>query len=323
VNVLLTGSSGWLGRHLAPLLESDGHRIVGLDVAPGPHTTLLGSVDDRALIARVLRDHAIDAVVHGAALHQPDIARYPSQRFIDVNVSGTLGLLEEAVAAKVGRFVFTSTTSLMISAAIREGRGDRAVWIDETLAPLAPRNIYGATKLAAEQLCRLIHDDHGLPIIVLRTSRFFPEQDDQAHLIGLSGPNTKANELLHRRLTPHDAAEAHRVALARAPDIGFGLFVISAPTPFAREDAAALKQDAARVIAGYFPDAPELYARRGWALPASIDRVYDAGLAERVLGFRCRTDFASLLDAMRRDGPLPVSHDPGYVSPQAASRMNG
>ena len=323
MNVLLTGSSGWLGRHLAPLLESDGHRVIGLDVAPGPHTMLLGSVDDRDLVARAFRDHGVDAVVHGAALHQPDIARYPNQRFVDVNVSGTLGLLEEAVAAKVDRFVFTSTTSLMISAAIREAKGDAAAWIDETLAPLAPRNIYGATKLAAERLCRLIHDDHGLAVVILRTSRFFPEEDDQAHVIGLSGPNTKANELLHRRLTPQDAAEAHRVALARAPDIGFGLFVISAPTPFAREDAAALKRDAARVIADYFPDAPELYARRGWTLPGSIDRVYDAGLAERVLGFRCRTDFAGLLDALRRDDPLPVSHDPGYVSPQAASRMNG
>jgi len=320
MNVLLTGSSGWLGRHLAPLLEGDGHRVVGLDVAPGPHTMLLGSVENRALVARAFRDHAIDAVVHGAALHQPDIARYPNQRFVDVNVSGTLGLLEEAVAAKVDRFVFTSTTSLMISAAIREGRGDGAAWIDEALAPLEPRNIYGATKLAAEQLCRLIHADHGLAVIVLRTSRFFPEEDDQAHVIRLSGPNTKANELLHRRLTPQDAAEAHRVALARAPAIGFGLFVISAPTPFARADAAALKHDAASVIAGYFPDAPDLYARRGWALPISIDRVYDAGLAKRVLGFRCRTDFASLLGALRRDEQLPFAHDPGYVSPQAAQR---
>ncbi|HWI85049.1 MAG TPA: NAD(P)-dependent oxidoreductase [Sphingomonas sp.] len=323
MNILLTGSSGWLGRHLSPLLTRDGHGVVGLDVAPGQYTSVIGSVEDRALIARTLRDERIDAVIHGAALHKPDIARYPKQRFVDVNVSGTLALLEEAVEAGVGRFVFTSTTSLMISNAVREARGDKAVWMDEGFGPLAPRNIYGATKLAAEQLCRLVHQDHGLPIIILRTGRFFPEEDDQAHVIATSGENTKANELLHRRLTAEDAAEAHRFALARAPDVGFGIFIISAPTPFAPTDIVALKQDAASVITRYFPDAPALYARQGWSLPQSIDRIYDASLAEEVLGFRCRTDFASLLRALQQDGPLPFSHDPTYVSPQLLTRAGG
>ena len=321
MNILLTGSSGWLGRYLAPLLAGDGHRIVGLDVAPGAHTNVIGSVDDRPLVARLMRDHRIDAVIHGAALHKPDIERYPTQRFVDVNISGTLTLLEEAVAAGVDRFVFTSTTSLMISAEIRQGKGDRAVWIDESLAPLAPRNIYGATKLAAESLCRLVHLENKLPIVVLRTGRFFPEEDDQAHRLVTAGPNTKANELLHRRLTVEDAAEAHRVALARAPEIGFGIFIVAARTPFAREDAAELKRDAVAVITRYFPDAPDLYARHGWALPASIDRIYDAGLAERVLGFRSRTDFRALLDALRTGGELPFAHDPGYVSPQELARI--
>jgi len=323
MNVLLTGSSGWLGRYLAPLLAGDGHRVIGLDVAPGAHTNILGSVDDRPLVARAIRQHAIEAVIHGAALHKPDIDRYPKQRFVDVNVSGTLALLEEAAAAGVGRFVFTSTTSLMISTAIRQGKGDQAAWIDESLAPLEPRNIYGATKLAAESLCRLVHREHGLAIVVLRTGRFFPEEDDQAHRLAISGPNTKANELLHRRLTVEDAAEAHRVALARAPEIGFGTFIVAAPTPFARGDAAELKRDAAAVVTRYFPDAAELYARKGWALPASIDRVYDASLAERLLGFRCRDDFPALLGALRSDGDLPFAHDPDYVSPQEAVRVGG
>jgi UDP-glucose 4-epimerase len=319
MRILLTGSSGWLGRHLAPLLRAHGHAVTGLDVAPGRYTDIIGSVANRPLIDRIFAERGIEAVIHAGALHKPDIVRHPRQAFIDVNAAGTLNLLEAAVAAGASRFVFTSTTSLMISSAIREGRGDRAVWIDETLAPLEPRNVYGITKLAAEQLCRLVHAEHGLPVMILRTSRFFPEDDDTHQ--ALSGENMKANELLHRRLTVEDAAQGHLVALERAPEIGFGTFILSAPTPFVPGDAAALKADAPAVVARYFPDAAELYARQGWTLPASIDRVYDAGLAERVLGFRCRTDFAAMLAALRAGRDLPVAHDADYVSPMVGRSL--
>ena len=316
MRLLLTGASGWLGRFLAPRLRAAGHSVVGLDVAPGADTQVVGSVADRALVERTFADHAIEAVIHAGALHKPDIARFPAQAFIDVNVTGTLNLLQAAVAAGHDRFVFTSTTSLMITQAIREEAGDAAVWLDETTGPLAPRNIYGVTKLAAEGLCRMHAREHGLGCIVLRTGRFFPEEDDT--LRDLAGENMKANEFLHRRLTVEDAAEAHVVALDRAAALGFGVFVVAAPTPFAAADARALKEDAAAVAARYFPDAPALYAARGWTLPARIGRVYDTGLAERVLGFRAATDFARVLEALRGAGPLPFAHDPGYGTASAS-----
>jgi UDP-glucose 4-epimerase len=312
MRVLLTGSSGWLGRFLAPRLRKAGHRAIGLDVVAGTETDVIGSVADRAIVERVFGDHGVEAVIHAGALHKPDVARFPAQAFVDVNVSGTLNLLQAAVAARHDRFIFTSTTSLMISRAISEARGTAAVWLDETTAPLEPRNIYGLSKLTAEGLCRLFHLEYGLKCTVLRTSRFFPEQDDTDN--ELSGENLKANELLHRRLTAEDAADAHVAALENPP-AGFEVFVISAPPPFARTDAEALKSDAARVVVGYFPDAAELYARRGWRLPASIGRVYDPGKAERLLGFRAATDFAAVLQALRTGAPLPFAHDPDYVSP--------
>lgn len=320
MRLLLTGSSGWLGRFLAPRLRADGHVVTGLDIAPGADTQIIGSVADRAVVERAFSDHGIEAVIHAGALHKPDIARYPAQAFVDANVTGTLNLLEAAVAAGHDRFVFTSTTSLMISQEIRQEAGSAAVWLDERSGPLEPRNIYGVTKLAAEGLCRLHHLEHGLNCVVLRTARFFPEEDDTHR--ELPGPNLKANEFLHRRLTVEDAAEAHVQALERATAIGFGSFVISAPTPFRPSDAEALKRDAAAVVARYFPDAPDLYARRGWRLPASIGRVYDASLAERVLGFRCETDFGRVLDALRTGGDLPFAHDPAYLPPkeQGAAR---
>ena len=314
MRVLLTGSSGWLGRFLAPQLRAAGHAVTGLDVAPGAETQVIGSVADTGLVAKVFDAHGIEAVIHAGALHKPDIARYPAQRFIDVNVTGTLNLLDAAARARHDRFVFTSTTSLMISQAIRDETADHAVWLDEDSGPLAPRNIYGVTKRAAEDLCRLFHLEHGLACLSLRTARFFPEEDDTHR--DLSGENRKANEFLHRRLTVEDAARAHVVALELAPAIGADTFVLSAPSPFARADARALKGDAAGVIARLFPDAPELYARRGWHLPRSIGRVYDASRAERVLGFRCETDFSRVLDALRTGAPLPFAHDADYVSPQ-------
>jgi nucleoside-diphosphate-sugar epimerase len=313
MRILLTGSSGWLGRFLAPRLRAEGHEVFGLDLALGADTDLAGSVADKALVDRIFASQGIEAVIHAGALHKPDIVRYPERAFRTVNVEGTRHLLEAAAAAGNDRFLFTSTTSLMISEQIRSGPKDRAAWLTED-SPPAPRNVYGATKLEAERLCRRVHDETGLAILVLRTGRFFPEEDDTHR--DLSGENRKANEFLNRRLTVEDAAEAHVAALEKAPALGFDTFLLSAPPPFVREDCEELIRDAPAAIARYFPEAAGLYAARGWSLPAQIDRIYDPSRAEQRLGFRCRTDFAAVLRAMASGERLPFTHDPSYVSPK-------
>ncbi len=318
MKVLVTGSSGWLGRHLIPLLETTGHEPVGLDVVPSPWTEIEASVADASAVQDAFAEHEFDGVMHAGALHKPDIVRYAQQAFVDVNVTGTLNLLEAASARPGTRFVFTSTTSLMITQQIKDGRTESAVWFDEETSPIEPRNIYGVTKLAAEALCRQHAHERGLPLVILRTSRFFPEDDDTDRTF--DGENLKANELLNRRAAVMDMARAHLTALEKAQEVGFGLYLVSAPTPFRRDHLGRLKTDAAALIEELYPGAGELYAQAGWQLPVGLGRVYDGSRITRELGFAYETTFADVLGALAEGRPSPVAHDPTYTSPLWESR---
>ena len=229
MRVLVTGSSGHLGEALCRVLAADGVEAVGLDILPSPYTTIVGSVADRPTVRRAIA--GADAVVHAATLHKPHVGSHSRQEFVDTNVTGTVVLLEEAVAAGVSRVVFTSTTSAF-GRALTPPPGAPAAWITEDVAPV-PRNIYGVTKTAAENICELVHRDHGLPIVILRTSRFFPEADDRDDVrAAYEDANLKVNELLYRRVDLEDVVDAHRLALERAPELGFGRYIVSATTPF-------------------------------------------------------------------------------------------
>ena len=295
MKILVTGSSGHLGEGLMRTLPAAGHDAVGLDVLPGPFTTVVGDIANRATVRRAI--DGADAVLHAATLHKPHVGSHTRQDFVDTNVTGTLNLLEEAVAHGVSRFVFTSTTSAF-GRALTPGDRQPAAWITEDVVPL-PRNVYGVTKTSAEGLCELVHRDHGLAVLILRTSRFFPEQDDREQVrVAYPDENLKVNELLYRRVDLQDAVDAHLLALQRAPELGFDRYIISATTPFAREDAQALHEDAPAVVARSFPHYAELYERRGWRMFPRIERVYDNARARERLGWAPRHDFAHALDRL-------------------------
>jgi UDP-glucose 4-epimerase len=292
VRILVTGSAGHLGEAVVLTLREAGRDVCGLDRRPSPFTDAVGSITDRSLVRESLR--RVGAVVHAATLHKPHVGTHSRQAFVDTNVTGTLTLLEEAVAAGVGAFVYTSTTSAF-GAALTPAAREPAAWITEEVAPI-PRNIYGATKAAAETLCELIHRTEGLPCLVLRTARFFPEQDDRAEIRrAYADGNVKVNELLYRRVDLEDVVSAHLLALERAAAIGFARYVISATTPFTREDLLALRSDAPSVVARLFPDYATLYAARGWRMFPSLERVYVNAKARRELGWQPRHDFGSAL----------------------------
>lgn len=307
MKILVTGSAGHLGHALVHSLRERGHDPLGIDIVASPTTHRVGSIADRDFVREAMQD--VEAVLHAATLHKPHIATHPRQAFVDTNVTGTLQLLEAAVAAGVRAFVFTSTTSTF-GRALTPAPGQPAAWITEEVVPL-PKNIYGITKLAAENLCELFHRRFELPCLILRTSRFFPERDDDAaRRSAFADDNLRVNELLYRRADIADIVSAHLSALEAAPQVGFDRLIVSATTPFTRDDALALAQHAPEVVARYVPAYAEEYRRRGWQMLQTLDRVYVNDRARAVLGWRPQFDFASAVARLRenRDYRSELTH---------------
>jgi UDP-glucose 4-epimerase len=278
MKILVTGSSGRLGSAIADALISE-DEVIGLDRVPGPRTTILCDVADRAAVARAMDE--VDAVIHTASLHAPHVGKVPEERFRKTNVTGTRNLLESAVKHRVRRFVYSSTTSVYGHA--MESR-DRAVWVTEDLQP-QPRDIYDTTKLAAEELCRRASDRHEMTCLSLRVSRFFAQD-----------PRLVAIYRLYRGVDLRDAVAAHLLAL-RADISGYDVFNVSAQSPFCDDELAELRSNAPAAIMRHYPSAQTQFAARGWDLPQSIDRVYVVAKAQRLLGYRPRFNFPEHLSA--------------------------
>src|SRR3984885_11903856 len=288
MRALVTGSSGHLGEALVRTLKRLNHEVIGVDLLESPFTTCIGSITDRALVRSCMP--GVQAVFHAATLHKPHVGTHGREAFVDTNISGTLNLLEEAAETGVESFIFTSTTSVFGDALIPPA-GAPGAWITEEIVPV-PKNIYGVTKAAAEDLCQLFHRNQRLACIVLRTSRFFPEADDnEAAREAFPEENLKVNEYLFRRVDLEDVVSAHLAAAERAPRIGFGRYIISATTPFSIRDLSHLRLDTPSVVERYVPDFVREYARHGWRMVPTIDRAYVNQKARSPGSWTTRNDF--------------------------------
>ncbi|AEO54484.1 hypothetical protein MYCTH_2297116 [Thermothelomyces thermophilus ATCC 42464] len=331
--VLVTGSAGHLGKALMLALPELGYTPIGIDINRSPTTTLRGSITDTAFLASVFGTHKPAHVIHAATLHKPHVQTHSQNDFVQTNIAGTVALLEAAAAAGARSFVFVSTTSAFGSA-LAPPPGQPAAWIDETVRPV-PKNIYGVTKAAAEDVCQLAAQRRsgggGLPVIVLRTSRFFPEEDDDEARRGevADADNLKVLELACRRVDIADVVTACVCAMERAAarEILWGRYIISAPTPFAAaatatsavgagddngegvEDAKkeereevlrGLDRDPAAVFERAVPGVRDVFAAKGWRFLTRVDRVYDSGRAVRELGWRPVYTFQRAVDKVAR-----------------------
>ena len=306
MSILVTGSAGHLGEGLMRTLREARREALGIDILPSSFTDRVGSITDRATVKECLR--GVRTVLHAATLHKPHLATHTNHEFVDTNITGTLVLLEEAVEAGVESFIFTSTTSAFGSA-LTPAEGEPAAWISEDVAPI-PKNIYGVTKLAAENLCELFARRRGLPVLILRTSRFFPEADDDpAVRESYQTPNSQANEMLYRRVDIEDVVSAHLLALEKAATLGFGRYIISATTPFSRADLLQLRRDAPGLVRLLFSDFAALYEANQWKMFPQLDRVYVNQLAQEQLGWRPKYDFRYVLNCLRarRDFRSPLA----------------
>lgn len=322
MTALVTGSAGHLGEALVRTLQARGQAVAGLDILASSHTTYVGSLTQRDFVRACLQ--GVTTVYHAATLHKPHVATHSRQDFVDTNITGTLNLLEEAVNAGVGALIFTSTTSVFGDALVPPA-GSPAAWITEDVAPV-PKNIYGVTKAAAEDLCQLFHRRFGLPAVVLRTSRFFPEPDDsKAMREGYADANVKANEFLFRRVDIEDVVTAHLLAAERAEAISFGRYIVSATTPFRPDDLAELRRDAPAVVRRCAPACESLYAARGWRMFPAIDRVYVNARARAELGWRPRHDFAGVIErvAAGEDPLSPLAREIGSKGYHAEAFAEG
>ena len=276
--VIVTGSAGKLGKELVKQLRQANYEAIGIDLIESNTTDVIGDISQERFVNEVTV--GIDAIIHTAALHGKHYElNYPREAFIKTNIEGTHHLLAASVANGIKKFVYTSTTSIY-GKAMKNSK--QAVWVDEKLVP-QPRDIYDITKLTCELLCQDYFEKEGLESVVLRVSRFLPEE-----------ANTKANHRLYRGLDEEDGAKAHLLALEHEFS-SFEIFNISNDSPFQKEDLTLLYENPEKVILKYFPQAAKSYQSKGWSFPESIDRVYSILKAKHILEYNPKNNFAQFL----------------------------
>jgi UDP-glucuronate 4-epimerase len=167
-SVLVTGSSGCLGRSLANRLAGEGRKVIGLDIVGASgiiaFEQVIGDVCDVHLLHRLFSEHAFDAVVHCGGISGQMVAADDPYKNFHVNVFGTVNLLEVSRAHKVERFIYSSSQGAY---------GDAASGTIAEDTPFLPVTVYGATKGACDLMARAYSIQHGLNSTSLRIGRVY------------------------------------------------------------------------------------------------------------------------------------------------------
>ncbi|MEM0449585.1 MAG: NAD-dependent epimerase/dehydratase family protein [Methanomassiliicoccales archaeon] len=171
MKIVITGASGQLGSYLMDLAMED-HDVLGIDLRPSSfrnHVSKInvGDIRDRNLIENSLRN--CDVVIHCAAQVSVVNSIRDPWYDLDVNVGGTITLLNASVNARVKKFIYISSAAVYgdpISIPIKESH------------PLNPKSPYGASKMSAEQYCKVMSAISDLPFVIIRPFNFYSPRAD-------------------------------------------------------------------------------------------------------------------------------------------------
>ena len=289
MKILVTGCAGFIGSHVVERLLKDGHEVTGVDdfdnyysrsqkeknlmgVLLNPHFKLVEDNLSEMALVKVARNQ--EAVVHLAA--QPGVrASWGSQfnRYLVNNVSVTQKLLEEVKGQKLHRFVYASSSSVY---------GDIGGVLSEDRA-LSPRSPYGVTKLAAEHLVQLYHQEYKLPTAALRFfSVYGPRQrPDMAFMkfcqnlvndapLTIYGDGQQVRDFTFVT----DVAEVVVQALTNDSVVG-EVVNVGGGTPATLEEAIGLLQEASGLTAGrHFLEKQKGDVRETRADTAKLEKIF-------------------------------------------------
>ena len=167
MSILVTGGAGYIGSHMVLALADQGEDVVVLDNlstgfawAVDPRARLItGDIGDQELVAQVIKDHAVEAIVHFAgSIVVPDSVTDPLGYYLN-NTVKSRALMESAVRGGVKNFIFSST------AAVYGNPESLPVFESDRPAPISP---YGTSKLMTEYMLRDSHAAYGLNYVALR-----------------------------------------------------------------------------------------------------------------------------------------------------------
>lgn len=177
MNVLVTGGAGLIGMAVRDTLSARGHQVKAIDITDygrGDKGLILLGLDQRAPLEALIDANRIDALVHAGAISGPMFAKGQPLSLVGANIDSTALLLDIARVKALRRFVFCSSISVY-------GNVGKATISEER--PLHPTSVYGATKVACEQLIEGFAAEFGLSGVSLRIARVYgPYRRAHCHL---------------------------------------------------------------------------------------------------------------------------------------------